>query len=62
VVMSRPRITYAPCDDTSTAVEVAALSNIYHFILRKKAAPASGPDDAKERSKDVSSATQKYTG
>jgi hypothetical protein len=46
VVMSRPRITYAPCDDTSTAVEVAALSNIYHFILRKKAAPASGPDDA----------------
>ena len=46
MVMSRPRITYAPCDDTSTAVEVAALSNIYYFILRKKAAPASGPDDA----------------
>ena len=49
MVMSRPRITYAPCDDTSTAVEVAALSNIYHFILRKKAAPASGPDDAIQR-------------
>ena len=46
MVMSRPRITYAPCDDTSTAVEVAALSNIYHFILRKKDAPASGPDEA----------------
>jgi hypothetical protein len=46
VVMSSPQITYAPRDDTSTAVEVAALSNIYHFILRKKAPPASGPDDA----------------
>ena len=48
MVMSRPRITYAPCDDTSTAVEVAALSNIYYFILRKKAAPASGPEDARK--------------
>jgi hypothetical protein len=52
VVMSSPRITYAPRDDTLTAVEVAALSNIYHFILRKKAAPASDPDDVKGRSKN----------
>ena len=52
MAMSRTRITYAPCDDTSTAVEVAALSNIYRFILRKKAAPASGPDDVKGRSKN----------
>ena len=46
MVMSSPRITYVPRDDTSTAVEVAALSIISHPILRKKAAPASGPDDA----------------
>jgi len=51
VVRSSPRITYGPRDDTSTAVEVAALSNIYHLILRKKAACGSGPDDAMKGSK-----------
>ena len=50
MVMSRPRITYAPCDDTSTAVEVAALANLYAFLIRtsqakRKAGRSNGSDN-----------------
>jgi hypothetical protein len=50
--MSSPRITYAQRDDTSTAVEVAALATIYSFVLKcaKKNAPgvtSTKGDDAK---------------
>lgn len=34
MAMSSPQITYAPRDDTSTAVEVAALANLYAFLIR----------------------------
>jgi len=53
VVLSSPRITYAPCDDTSTAVEVAALANLYAFVIRSSQAKRkagerdAGKDDAR---------------
>ena len=54
MAMSSPQITYAPRDDTSTAVEVAALANLYAFLIRtsqakKNAAGTNGGrDDVKE--------------
>jgi hypothetical protein len=54
VAMSSPQITYAPRDDTSLAVEVAALANLYAFLIRtsqakKNAAGTNGGrDDVKE--------------
>jgi hypothetical protein len=50
VVMSTPQITYAPRDDTSTAVEVAALANLYAFLIRtsqakRKAGRSNGSDN-----------------
>jgi len=48
--MSTPQITYAPRDDTSTAVEVAALANLYAFLIRtsqakRKAGRSNGSDN-----------------
>ena len=50
MVMSSPQITYAPRDDTSTAVEVAALRNVYSFVIKssrakRKARGSSGTDN-----------------
>ena len=53
-------ITYTPHHEATPAAEISALVNVYKFILeshaQKEAAPESRPDDAKERSKDDSSA------
>jgi hypothetical protein len=50
--MNNCRITYAQRPDATSEVEVAALSNIFRFILdshsRKEAAPENRLDDAKE--------------
>lgn len=54
MAMSSPQITYAPRDDTSTAVEVAALANLYALLIRtsqakRKAGRSNGSDnDARE--------------
>ena len=50
MAMSSPQITYAPRDDTSTAVEVAALANLYAFLIRtsqakRKAGRSNGSDN-----------------
>lgn len=50
MAMSTPQITYAPRDDTSTAVEVAALANLYAFLIRtsqakRKAGRSNGSDN-----------------
>jgi hypothetical protein len=47
------RITYTPHQDATPESEAAALAAVYSLVLRnyqarKKAAPADGPDDAKE--------------
>ena len=49
MAMSSPQITYAPRDNTSTAVEVAALANVYAFLIRtgqakRKASRSNGSD------------------
>ena len=52
--MSEPRITYAPRPDAPAEAQVAALSNVYRFILdchswkRGRLLDNGGPDDAKE--------------
>jgi hypothetical protein len=50
--MSNSRITYAQRPDATSEGEVAALSNIFRFILdshaRKEAAPENRPDAGKE--------------
>jgi hypothetical protein len=65
--MSKPHITYFALPDTTAEGELSTLANIYSFVLRcaNKNAPGMSStkgDDAKERSEDVSSARQKYTG
>ena len=64
--MSSPRITYAPRPDATPEAEVSALAAVYRIVLsakkRGRLPDKSGPDDAKERSKDDSSATRNYTG
>jgi ribosome recycling factor len=63
--MNSARITYTQRSDATSEDEVAALRNIYRFIIdchaKKEATRPSSPDDAKERSENVSSATQNYT-
>jgi hypothetical protein len=60
-----PRITYAPRGDAAPGDEIAALSNVFKFVLdchsKREATRPRSSDDAKERSKNVSSATQNYT-
>jgi hypothetical protein len=55
--MSSPRITYTSRPDATPEAELNVLANVYRFILdcnaNKKAAPASGPDDAKESNGSV---------
>jgi hypothetical protein len=54
--MNNSRITYTPRPDATPEVELDALAAVYRFILdcheRKKAAPASRPDDAERSSSD----------
>ena len=64
--MSSPQITYTPRSDTTPEAEVSALAAVYRLVIDRamqNAASVSSTngDDAKERSKDDSSATQKYT-
>ncbi len=50
--MVKPRIVYQPRADATPETERDALGTIIRYVLdcseRKKAAPASRPDDAKE--------------
>ena len=50
--MSSPRIIYAQRSDATSEDEVAALRNIYRFIIdchaKKEATRRGSPDDAKE--------------
>jgi hypothetical protein len=64
--MSSPQITYTPRSDTTPEAEVSALAAVYRLVIDRAMQNAAGVsstngDDAKERSKDDSSATQKYT-
>ena len=58
--MNSARITYTQRSDATSEDEVAALRNIYRFIIdghaKKEATRPGSPDDAKERSEDDSSA------
>jgi hypothetical protein len=60
--VAKPTITYVPRADATSEAEVVVLGAIYKFVLdchaKKEPAPEGRPDDAKERSKDDSSATQ----
>jgi hypothetical protein len=64
--MGSPRITYVARPNATPETELSALATVYRFVLacntKREAALGSRPNDATERSKDVSSATQKYTG
>ena len=60
--MGSPRIAYAARPNTTPEIELSALANVYRLILdsaqkRGRLLDKSGLDDAKERSKDDSSAT-----
>jgi hypothetical protein len=64
--MAEPPVAYVPLPDNTLEAEISTLATVYRFVLdchtKKEAALDSRPNDATERSKDVSSATQKYTG
>jgi hypothetical protein len=65
--MSSPQIIYTPRSDATPEAELSTLANVYRFLLDSAHKNAAGVtstngDDAKERSKDDSSATQNYTG
>jgi hypothetical protein len=55
--MNRPRITYTPRPDARPEGELDTIVAVYRFILdchkRKKAAPASRPDDAEGESDGI---------
>jgi hypothetical protein len=49
--MNSPRIAYTPRSDATPKAELNALAACYRLILdsgQKKAAPASGPNDARK--------------
>jgi hypothetical protein len=58
--MSGLAITYAPRSDATPEAEVSALADVYRIALgakqRDRLLDKGGPEDAKERSKDDSSA------
>jgi hypothetical protein len=60
--VSSPAVTYAQRHDATPEAEISALAAIYRLCLeshtqkRGRLPDKSGPDDAKERSKDDSSA------
>ena len=61
-----PRIAYRARDDATPEAEVSALAAVYRLVIDRAMQNAASVrstngDDAKERSKDDSSATQKYT-
>ena len=64
--MSRPSISYAARQDTTRENEIAVLASIYKRVIDSANRKAAGVvstngGDAKERSKDDSSATRNYT-
>ena len=64
--MSSPRIIYTPRPDATPEAELSTLANVYRFVLDSANKNAAGVvstngGDAKERSKDDSSATRNYT-
>ncbi len=63
--MTCPRVKYSQRPDATPESELNALAAAYRFILdrheRKKAAPASRPEDAERRSSEIGAA-EKYTG
>jgi hypothetical protein len=64
--MTRARISYAARPDSTPEEERGALQNVYRLVLNSANKNAVGVtstngDDAKERSKDDSSATRNYT-
>jgi hypothetical protein len=64
--VSGDRVIYKARLGAAREAEQDVLATVYRFILNchegKKAPPESRPDDAKERFKDDSSATQDCTG
>jgi hypothetical protein len=51
--MNSPHITYTRRSDATSEGEVAALANLYKFVLAKKEVTRPGsPDDAKEIKND----------
>jgi hypothetical protein len=59
--MSSPFVSYTPHPDATPETEISALAACYRIVLdsakkRGRLLDKSGPDDAKERSKDDSSA------
>jgi hypothetical protein len=64
---SEVQISYTPRPDATEKAQLNALASVYRFILdsraKKNAAGVTSTNggDAKERSKDDSSATQNYT-
>jgi excisionase family DNA binding protein len=63
--LSGAQVTYKARPCVAREAEQDVLATVYRFILNchegKKAAPEGRPNDAKERSKNDSSARQKYT-
>jgi hypothetical protein len=64
--MSSPRVIYTPRPDATPEAELSTLANVYRFVLDSANKNAAGVvstngGDAKERSKDDSSATRNYT-
>jgi len=59
--MDKPSISYSARPDTTAESELSALANVYRLLLdsakkRGRLLDKSGPDDAKERSENDSSA------
>jgi hypothetical protein len=64
--VSRPSISYTARQDSTRGTEIAVLASIYKIALDSANRNAAGVvstngGDAKERSKDDSSATRNYT-
>ncbi len=64
--MDSTPVTYAPRPDTTPDqardIRGRAWTFVFECHAKKEAAPESRPEDAKERSWNASSATEKYTG
>ena len=63
--MTRSEVTYAARPDATPESELSALTSVYRLVIdhaMRKAAPDGRPKDEKERSKNDSLASTKYTG
>jgi hypothetical protein len=68
VAESNPQITYTQCPSATAVAEAPALAAVYGFVIRSSQArwnaagmTSTNGGDAKERSKNDSSARQNYT-